>query len=326
MEGRLNYTTELRHRQRLDTSVSYVLESLDRSISLQQAADFSCYSPAHFQALFADYLGETFFEYVSRNRLFLAASRLTNTHEKLLDIAALAGFSSQANFTRAFKDRFRLSPAKFRTEHFGDSFPPMNERMRCRKTALAPTLEQLPPRHLLMCTAQGYMSSRFDHTLWNAMTQLCDLLSGLKGQLTVANQAIYLARDIMDLTRLEQGIKMAAVEVLDGQIPDSIKDHSIHVSGGLYATFEHQGILPEQTLNLSLFDWLPSSDFSLDRTRPVLMRSQQISLTQFMQATATNHIGSTQCVLRDGLGLSLAKIGTFQVLVSIPISSDIPAK
>lgn len=94
------------------------------SISLQNIAESSCYSPVHFQSIFSENMGETFSEYVLRHRLFLAERRLIETHEKLNDLAALAGFSSQANFTRAFKQWFDLSPARYRRQYFGDKRPP----------------------------------------------------------------------------------------------------------------------------------------------------------------------------------------------------------
>ena len=138
MQCNSSYQTTYRHRRRLESAVSHVLGSLDEAISLQDIAELSYYSPVHFQSIFSERLGETFFEYALRNRLFLAAKRLVETHEKLNDLAFLAGFSSQANFTRAFKQWFELSPAKFRKQNFGQTVSPIVNIKHKRRTDLVP--------------------------------------------------------------------------------------------------------------------------------------------------------------------------------------------
>jgi len=94
MERRASYKTKFRQRQRLESAKSHVLKSLDMQISLHDIANLSCYSPVHFQAVFAENMGETFSEYLLRNRLFLAQRRLLETHEKLNDLAFMSGFSA----------------------------------------------------------------------------------------------------------------------------------------------------------------------------------------------------------------------------------------
>jgi AraC-like DNA-binding protein len=289
------------------------------SISLQNIAESSCYSPVHFQAIFSENMGETFSEYVLRNRLFLAERRLIETHEKLNDLAALAGFSSQANFTRAFKQWFDLSPARYRRQYFGDKRPPSVKSKIKRRTSSAPKVEYYPHCSLLGCSAKGFMSAQYDHTLWAAMGQLCDIVLASKGAIPLSSKPIYLALDIMDLTRLEDGIKMAAVQVDKSLVSPELTPYIYDFSGGLYATFSHQGLLPEQTLNIAMFDWLSISDYSFDWTRPVFMGSGELSLDSFTRNRAKRSLELRECVFSDGLGMSVSEIEMVQIDISLPI-------
>ncbi|GHA08180.1 hypothetical protein GCM10008090_17530 [Arenicella chitinivorans] len=312
----------MRHRRRLDGAVSHVLDSLDNTISLQETAAMSFYSPVHFQALFTEYLGETFYEFVLRNRLFLAAKRLVSTYEKLNDLAFISGFSSQANFTRAFKQWFGVAPAKFRNEFYGQRISPAIRTKPKRRATVSPTLDIVPERLLLSSLAQGYMSSQYEHTLWDATLQLCEKLRALGVTSAATRAPTYVARDVMDLTELALGLKMAAVEV-DAQTAQRCKAEDIYrVPAGLYATFTHQGILPEQTLNIGLFDWLPTSQYQPDWRRPVLMCSEQVSLSQFCPNAPKRQLNRGDCLLVDGLGFSLREVAQTQIRISIPVASS----
>ena len=321
MEVDANYQTKLRHRQRLELAVSHVLGSLDAPISLRETAELSYYSPVHFQSIFSECLGETFFEYVLRNRLFLAAKRLTETYEKLNDLALLAGFSSQANFTRAFKQWFNTSPAMFRKEYYGHQVSPVikSKRKRKRRAQAVPQIELMPEAILLSSSAKGYMSSRFDHTLWSAVTRLCDMIQGLDGAVPLSAHPIYLAPDVMDMTRLDQGTKMATVKVDRDKVTSDLQSNIFEVRGGAYATFSHQGILPEQTLNIGMFDWLPASDYTLDSNRPVFMKSNQLSMGEFAQVVRKRNISKDQCMFCDGLKMDVSQLEKLKVMISIPV-------
>lgn len=319
MERQACYQTKLRQRQRIEYARSRVLSSLDISISLQDIAESSCYSPVHFQAIFSENMGETFSEYVLRNRLFLAERRLIETHEKLHDIASLAGFSSQTNFTRAFKQWFDHSPARYRGQYFGDRRPPSVKPKMKRRTSSAPQVKYYPKCSLLGCSAKGFMSAQYDHTLWTAICQLRDIVLDSKGAVPLTAQPIYLAHDVMDLTRLEDGTKMAAVPIDKKFVTPELAPYIYYFSGGLYATFSHQGLLPEQTLNIGMFDWLLMSDYSFDWTRPVFMGSSELSLDNFTHNIASTSLELHECVFSDGLGMSVSEIEKVQIDVSLPV-------
>lgn len=72
------------------------------------------YSPFYCSFLFRHHTGISIKKYTLLRRTFLAASRLAETDERILDIAVQYGYSSQEAFSRAFKDMFGITPAAFR--------------------------------------------------------------------------------------------------------------------------------------------------------------------------------------------------------------------
>lgn len=64
---------------------------------------------------FRRYLSETPIAYLTRWRLQLGAQLLTSTSSGVAQIAAEVGYESEPSFNRAFKRKFGLPPARFRT-------------------------------------------------------------------------------------------------------------------------------------------------------------------------------------------------------------------
>ena len=65
---------------------------------------------------FRHYLNETPMAYLTRWRLQMGAQMLASTNYSVAQIAAEVGYESEAAFNRAFKRRFALPPARFRSQ------------------------------------------------------------------------------------------------------------------------------------------------------------------------------------------------------------------
>jgi AraC family transcriptional regulator len=94
----------------------YVELHLDRRITLGQLAQAAGYSPWHATRLFREYVGLAPSDYLRARRLSVAAMKLRDTPERVLDVALGAGFDSHDGFTRAFAYRFGLTPNRYRAE------------------------------------------------------------------------------------------------------------------------------------------------------------------------------------------------------------------
>jgi AraC-like DNA-binding protein len=71
-------------------------------------------SPYHFLRMFERITGTTPHQYILRMRLREAALRLTDSPEKVLDIALDCGFGDVSNFNRAFRTEFGVNPRGYR--------------------------------------------------------------------------------------------------------------------------------------------------------------------------------------------------------------------
>ena len=80
----------------------------NEGIKIDTIANKSGYSKWHLQRIFKDFKGCTLGEYVRKRRLLEAAKSLQEKDMSILDIALMYGFSSQATFTRIFKNTSTL--------------------------------------------------------------------------------------------------------------------------------------------------------------------------------------------------------------------------
>ncbi len=94
----------------------YIEQHLDSPVTLQQLAKAAGYSPWHATRVFKELVGMPPSEYLRARRLSRAALRLRDTNDRILDVALDSAFGSHEGFTRAFSDRFGLTPERYRLD------------------------------------------------------------------------------------------------------------------------------------------------------------------------------------------------------------------
>lgn len=98
----------------IQTAVDYIEDHLKDEIDTATLAETVGLSPFYFQRLFARLVNKTVGEYEKMRRLARAAKDLEITDKRILEIALDYGFSNHANFTRAFKMAYGISPDEYR--------------------------------------------------------------------------------------------------------------------------------------------------------------------------------------------------------------------
>jgi AraC family transcriptional regulator len=99
---------------RVERVHAWLAANLDRDLDLDQLAGVACFSPFHFHRIYHALQGETVAESVRRLRLHRAAMDLLAGRLPIVQIAARAGYGSQAAFTRAFRAAYGTPPAAYR--------------------------------------------------------------------------------------------------------------------------------------------------------------------------------------------------------------------
>lgn len=112
----MHETTARDHRERILRVLQYMDEHVAEDLSLERLAAVAHLSRYHFHRVFKTFTGVTAAAYVRRRRLLLAAARLADTDDGVLDVALDSGFGSHEAFTRAFGTMFGLTPSAWRAQ------------------------------------------------------------------------------------------------------------------------------------------------------------------------------------------------------------------
>lgn len=100
----------------IEQSLTFIEEHLAKEISTEELANTVGLSPFYFQRLFKRLVNKPVQEYVKLRRLAKVIENLKSTEQRILDVALDYGFSSHANFTRAFKETYGITPESYRRD------------------------------------------------------------------------------------------------------------------------------------------------------------------------------------------------------------------
>ena len=98
----------------IQTSVDFIEMNLQEDISAESLAAMIGLSPFYFQRLFKRLVNRPVQEYIKLRRLARAGEALKSGDRRILDVAMDYGFSSHANFTRAFKETYGITPEEYK--------------------------------------------------------------------------------------------------------------------------------------------------------------------------------------------------------------------
>ncbi len=134
--GQDQYSEPLRFQtmanDRLAELASWIATNPQKDLSISRLADKACLSRRHFIRRFKAAFGQSPGAFVQDRRLDEARQRLSAENLSIDTIGASVGFQSADAFRRAFRHRFRITPARYRRE-FGlahDSSEPKKQQTR----------------------------------------------------------------------------------------------------------------------------------------------------------------------------------------------------
>ena len=119
--GKIKAHTSAEYIRRINNALEFIAQHLDEAMRLEDVARSSHFSPYHFHRIFHALRGETVNDYISRKRMEKAARQLVYKPDlSVTQVAEMGGFSSSANFARAFKLYFGVSASDLRNGRVND--------------------------------------------------------------------------------------------------------------------------------------------------------------------------------------------------------------
>lgn len=113
-------STQEDYHARIEKTVDLIRRDPSRAFTVGALADEAAFSEFHFHRVFKAMTGETVAGCISRLRSEAAASKLVYSPTRsITDIAHEGGFSSSANFAKAFRIAYGCSPTQYRQNHTG---------------------------------------------------------------------------------------------------------------------------------------------------------------------------------------------------------------
>lgn len=108
-------STQVQYDEMIRKAQAYISEHFaDPEISLNEVAAYVSVSSSHFSMIFSRETGETFIEYLTRQRIKKASELLRTTNLKAKEIAFEVGYNNQHYFYLVFKKVSGVSPTEFR--------------------------------------------------------------------------------------------------------------------------------------------------------------------------------------------------------------------
>jgi two-component system response regulator YesN len=92
----------------------YIERNLSTELSIDMLADYLGISGSYFSLLFKQHVGETFVEYVTKQRMETAKSLLVLSDKSVTQVGQMVGYVERRYFTRVFSKYTGMLPSEFR--------------------------------------------------------------------------------------------------------------------------------------------------------------------------------------------------------------------
>ncbi len=254
-------------KQMIGRAVVFIENNLYEPIVACDVAKSVSYSYYHFHRYFQAVMGETIGSYIRSRRLTQAAWDLIHSEKKVLDIGISLYFETAESFTRAFKDRYSMTPTEYRKNGIdvliGNRQPAQKpDKTIITYSGLSPEIITIPPVHVMGIRFKTTVNGNESIAMWRQFnTQVPpDLLSNKRYGIFEAGETCS-----SDLFNMEsKTMAFVGIEIPENYlIPIDMLRKKLF--GGKYARFIHRGTIDAliQTYHYIWGVWFPRSGFEL---------------------------------------------------------------
>lgn len=97
------------------TAQNYIMHHLGKDFGIEDLSDYLGISCSYFCLLFKNHFGETFVEYLTRQRIETAKSLLQSSSKSITSIGAVVGYQERRYFTKVFQKYTGMTPSEYRS-------------------------------------------------------------------------------------------------------------------------------------------------------------------------------------------------------------------
>lgn len=247
---------------RIERVLAYIHTHLDQPLLVSELAAKSCWSRWQLQRVFSEQTGMSVAHYVRELKLSDAAKQLLTGQRRIIDIALSCGFTSEANFSRAFRQQYNMTPREYRRRAIMDGI----------RTPLQITTLTTPQP--LWLSVQ--IKTRPQATIAGDVAPILGLFArepDFNDVVPALWQRAY-ARGVIDLNQPSIGaIDVASADTLQSPLPYLAGQQALAgfqhdttswiIPEATYAVITHSGPvsgLPD-TLQAFIYAWLPDSGY-----------------------------------------------------------------
>jgi len=263
--------------KKMNEAISYIEENLVRDIDFKEVARIALSSEYHFNRMFSYLSGVNLSEYIRRRRLTLAGFELTNSNEKIIDIALKYGYSSPDAFTRAFQNLHGITPSGARIN--GNSlkaYPRMTFQLVIRG-GIEMNYRIVEKEAFKIVGIMKRVSIVFNGVnpeiaaMWSSLNE--EIINNLKMLSNVEPLGLISASTNFSEGRNEEkgGLDHYIGVATNKECPDNLTE--LEVPSLTWAVFEAVGPFPETLQNVwgrIYSEWLPSSNYELVKGPEIL--------------------------------------------------------
>lgn len=224
----------LDYEDRLRRVTQFIHDHLDEELDLNRLAEVACLSPYHWHRVYHAVNGETAAATVRRLRLQRAAGELAYSARPVADIAARAGYSTAAAFTRAFAEAYGQPPAQYRTQGTHTRYAAL-PRKQGETFMFDVTIREFPARTAVTLAHQGSYQK-----IGRAFEQVGTWFA-VRGLFGPESRMIGLYYD--DPAAVPEEKLRSAAGIVVSSAPAGVESpyEVTQIRGGEYAVLRHQG-------------------------------------------------------------------------------------
>lgn len=245
------------NQNRINRVIDFINSNYADDINLKNLSKIACYSESHFQRVFSQYIGETPFNFIKKIRLENSVIKLIDSNKSITEIALEANYSSSANYSKAFKIYYNVTPKYCREIGIQDSLETDRIEIDSTNCNLKIKIEEFSDMTVAYVKTKGNLNMKIS-IAWGQIYSWVRC-KGLYNKNTTAIGIV--------LKKSAKSTEGSSIYLSCLSVPDNITESKNikikKISGGLFGTINFAGKYSEIDNAFKEFynNWLPNSPF-----------------------------------------------------------------